>query len=767
MKKISTILLVFFIFSSVFYNLSAGEQGQKEIEHEKQFLKFSSIRKYNPDAVIVPDSDPFYAIIGSSIACWYDINNNQSELCPLIVQNGKILSDRQNLFLENYLDNPNKSCFVLGEKLVTHFNKKEILGSPPEVSISAAKKVFSQANTVLILPYKGEEAYKLGLIASPLASYLNIPILLFDENENEIQSLCNQLNVSNAYVVGNISINLSSISLIELKNKDDIQNTLLDAIKYNFGKINYLTITNPFDVVPNFVISENTTFIEDHFSNIKLTTMSRKIQLLGNPKVTYSIPVSNGIERIQIYINITKTRKSIFEDVVPIITAYLYDPNDNIVAYSSSAGYDIGKTYLETLTCNLSGNYNLEIKIYHGIKGGYFSQRGLSVADADYEISITRSLLEKPHNPFVPKLSILAPYLTAAHGGFIIAEEDFALTSENYSYAAKGTGAGPWYNEKLHKYNNEKVNFTLKELTESLALMENFELLQDYIEGPAWLALLGDSNMIPMYYYSPSQATSEKGLPSDNPYSLNWSLSVGRVIGWDVKDVSLLIARTLFYEDICGQPTSSADWHNRFSFIFGEGFGETGGIFHQIPYAIEITKYGFKPKVFGDLRNSRQITDLLNTFSGANYIEYLGHGEWYWFIPSWYGFDYLSKAIDVAHVQNWIFSKPSVFLTSSCLMARIDGVPPRMNIGTTMLHAGCNSFVGATRETGREAGLTILENHLIVDDLSIGEALREEKKVDRETPTYYVRILLGDPAFNPYEPNNGFSNQGTPTLKSN
>lgn len=81
-----------------------------------------------------------------------------------------------------------------------------------------------------------------------------------------------------------------------------------------------------------------------------------------------------------------------------------------------------------------------------------------------------------------------------------------------------------------------------------------------------------------------------------------------------------------------------------------------------------------------------------------------------------------------------------------------------------MIYAGCNGFVGATRETGQEAGLTTFENHRIVDDMSIGEALRREKRVDKEPPTYFVRTLFGDPAFNPYEPNNGFSNQGRPEI---
>lgn len=107
---------------------------------------------------------------------------------------------------------------------------------------------------------------------------------------------------------------------------------------------------------------------------------------------------------------------------------------------------------------------------------------------------------------------------------------------------------------------------------------------------------------------------------------------------------------------------------------------------------------------------------------------------------SLYGLDFYSKSIDVAHAKSWTYDKPSVFLTSACLMGRIDRIPPQMNMGLTMLHAGCNCFVGATRTTSSEAGLTILENHLIVDDFSIGEVLRGEKRSDKEPPNYYVRV---------------------------
>ena len=108
----------------------------------------------------------------------------------------------------------------------------------------------------------------------------------------------------------------------------------------------------------------------------------------------------------------------------------------------------------------------------------------------------------------------------------------------------------------------------------------------------------------------------------------NENLSVARVIGWDIQDVSVIISRTFFYETLCGQSENPDDWHHRFSFIFGEGFGETGGIFHQIPYAKEVRNYGFTSKVYGDFRNSRQIADLLHIYTSSNYIEYLGHGDW-------------------------------------------------------------------------------------------------------------------------------------------
>lgn len=767
MEKIFVLLITFIVFSPV-ANLVYSGEGKTDF-FQKELLESNTIRDEELCAVIIPDSDPFFGLIGTSASCWYDNTTNSSGLVPLLVQHNGNLTDAQIKFLNEYASPINQTLLVLGDQLITNYTKHEILGSPVEVALTLATYLFIKAPTVLILPYDCEDAYHLNLIATPLASYLNIPILFYNDNQADLQVLCRQLQTTNAYLVGDISLNLTNISIIHLIDEEGISNTILSIIKERFGMINYITMTNPADVISPAVINTTETKFIDHITNRKIIVLSKEIDLSGNDTKYYKIQIPDGINRIQISGEVIQKRRIIqgnISPVDPLIFMTLTDTQGHIVAYTNSMGYDIGKTKLETLTCNASGEYTLNIMVYNGIKGGFFIQRGISCVDADITIKTTITTLELPHLPMIPQLSIMAPYLTAAHGGLLIANTTWELTDEAYAYTAKGSGTGPWYNESLHIFTNEKVNKIVKQLNHTLQLLENHQLLNGYLNGPGWLAIVADTTMIPMYYYGPSQEDiPDRGLPSDNPYSLNECLSVGRLIGWNVTDVSALIARTFFYEKICGQPSNQSDWYNKFSFIFGEGFGETGGIFHQIPYAKEIKNYGFAPTVYGDLRNSRQIAVFLHVYTGANYIEYLGHGDWFWLPASLYGYDIYSKAIDVAHAKDWIYEKPSIFLTSGCLMGRTDGLLPQMNIGLAMLHAGCNGFIGATRETGQESGLTILENHLIVDDWSVGEALRGEKRIDKETPTYYVRTLYGDPAFNPYEPLNGFHNQGCPILK--
>ena len=727
---------------------------------------FSSLKEFDvsqADLVIIPDTDPFFGVLGSHAACHY--TENHSILKPLFINQNNTFTEFQQSFVTQYLKSDD-IILSLGESFTSEFQNIQIIGNIIYVTKEYNTRLFTTASTLLVLPYGGVSEYALCLQAILIAQYLHIPFLFYNQNADDIQQHINQWGCETLYLIGDINASLFQIdTTIELPTHQEIQLEILSIIKTRFGSINYLTITNPMDTLPPSINTTSTQTITIPVKGTTLYLLGLQAQISGSHHFTQTIELPEGKQYLEIFANITRTQ-GVMDDIFhvdPIIKLTITDPNGKTIWYASSPAYKIGNTYGHSLIMNQSGEYTIDITVHQGFQGGYFSYRGISIVDAEINLTVIRHHLDTPHLPLVPNLSLLSSYITSAHGGLLIADPTFALTDTGYESAADHTSTGPWYDTSLHPYNNKKVNYTVASLHETLGFLSENSLLDSYLAGPAWLALLGDTNMIPMYYYPAIQTSiPDAGLPSDNPYSLNQSLSVGRILGHTAADVSMLLCRTLFYEKIVGEPDDEDSWHNRFHFVFGEGFGETGGVFHQIPYSKEITEYGFTTTVYGDLRNSRPTAERLKTYTSANYLEYLGHGDWFWFTPSLYGMDLYGHAIDVAHVNEWDFPKPSIFLTSACLMGRVDGLPPRMNIGLTFLHQGCNAFIGSTRETGQESGLSVLENHLILDDYSMGEALRGEKQIDTQPPTYYVRTLYGDPAFNPYDPLHGFSNQGTP-----
>src|SRR4030042_3406435 len=76
-----------------------------------------SIRNQIADAVIIPDSNPFFGLIGASAACWYDKETNTTGLLPLLVQHQGNLTDAQKRFLDTYASPLNHTLLILGNHL--------------------------------------------------------------------------------------------------------------------------------------------------------------------------------------------------------------------------------------------------------------------------------------------------------------------------------------------------------------------------------------------------------------------------------------------------------------------------------------------------------------------------------------------------------------------------------------------------------------------------------------------------------------------------
>ena len=475
------------IQSFLIFNVIATEKDE-----QNNSLTVSSERNIFEDITIIPSNDPLFGIIGSYVSCWYN-SEEKSGLKPMMIHDNGQFTDIQKIFFNQYFSELTGSLLVLGKQVQTEYETKDILGTAADVSIETATYVFSSASKVLIISGDPEE-YQLSLTAGPLASYLDIPILIYDNNTNEIINVCNELNTTDAIVIGDIQIDLPGVNMTILENYEDIQEMVLSTINKKFGEINYITLTNPSDVVSPDIISSNKTTLTDHISNVKITILGKEYDIKGVDSKEFTIHVPVGINQIQIYGNETKIKPNLVD---PIIFLSLYDSLGDLVAYSSSLAFDIGSSYLETLMINASGDYTLNVKIYQGILGGFFSRRGISVVNTDFEITYKITNLNKPHLPDIPNLSMIASYLTASHGGIILADPQFELTDEAYVEAANGCSSGPWHNENLHNFTNEKVRYIVDQINSTLDILDEFEMLNHYVEGPAWLAILAGTNMIP------------------------------------------------------------------------------------------------------------------------------------------------------------------------------------------------------------------------------------------------------------------------------
>jgi hypothetical protein len=506
-----------------------------------------------------------------------------------------------------------------------------------------------------------------------------------------------------------------------------------------------------------------------------------------------NVEMDSGIQRLEVKATITSMDdplRGIKENIgiVPIVSLWLEDGSGQLVAYGSSIGYRAGEAALDVVAIDETDDLRLRVSIYYGISGrtnlGTMSNGldsvGWSRVAADWEVVFTRTPLNTPMVPQVPGLSRLAPYLAAVHGGFVVADEDLSYLNEEWAQSYP-TSTGPWYDKDQHDGVNAHVDRNVQALDESIRALnlqdvpEGGTLYETYTSGPAWMALLGDATSIPQYYEVKDPSWEEDvqfglGWATDEMYRMNGTLSIGRVISTTSAGTSTLIARTMWYEDytISHMNTldfvESNDWMTNYMLLYGEGGGQTGGLFWQRPFADELRSIGWNVEQYGDtLENDRQTMELRGSYERSNFMEVMLHGNWYWYVPEMNGPDEYSTSVKNLDIRTWELG-PSFFISAACLMGRIDGVPAEQSIALNFMQAGVNAFVGATRSTGSESGTRWMEWSLLYNDTSVGEALRHSFAVNPAIPTVYVRALFADPAFNPYEPGNGFSDQGRPDI---
>jgi hypothetical protein len=758
-------------------------------------LGMTSARKASQEmSVAVPSTEPFLALAAAPAACWYDISQKGEEgagLLPLLIIDGSP-DDAQYRLLDYTGRN---DILSIGETGPGVTPTTEIKGRPQEVSVQLAKHLFDRAAGVLAVPMT-PKGYELGVAAAPLASYLNIPVILVGASPDwkALAGELSPLRLKYVAVVGGGWEQASAgmgLPALDLGSMKAVWSACALAVADRFGALNYVAAANPADATAPAVksVSENVT--KDTITDLKMVVVGKEMDIIGASGKSYDIDVPGGTVLTEIFVNITSLDDPLRQvkraaGVNPMISMEVHDASGMLIAYAPSMAYLPSRAWTDFLSVDAPGKATVTVSMYYGTKGFAAlplpGATGYSRIDATFDLTVRHTQLARPHLPRVPNASMLAPYLAAVHGGLVYADPAWELTSDNYTKTAAGHQTWPAYDEELQAKVNGDIESSagrLEAFVEGLGAYKtaNGSLKDSYLSGPAWLALLGDANMVPMYYDQPGAQNDYPwggtGLATDNLYTLNFTLSAARPMGRSAADSSTLIARTLFYEDysaghaarVAADYPAGNDWGSNYMFLFGEGGGQTGYIFWQTEFSREVEQHGFHSEVYGhNSNNDRQTMEAAGAYVRANYMEFMLHGNWYWFVPEINGIDQYSTSVKNTDIFRWDLG-PSVYLTAACLMGRIDCIPAEEAICANFIHAGLNAFVGATRSTGSESGTRWMEWDLLYNDTSMGEALRLSKIDHPAEPTLQVRTLYADPAFNPYEPENGYSGQGRPVMR--
>ncbi|UCD14076.1 MAG: hypothetical protein JSW60_01285 [Thermoplasmatales archaeon] len=603
-KVIAIIGVLILVVASIGIYTWKDQETTVSASNIDDFFYVSGSLSNAPNAVVVSDSDPFYTLIATPLTVHYD-EDGDKEIIPLYIQN---------------FSNPSRSVERAIQQIGKNVNEfVDHTMSAEEWSLEIAKKHWAKSDAVLLIE-NNESAYNLGVIATPLASYLSIPVIITDELNPEVREVLSKLGVEKTLVCGK---NIEGYgSVLKFENVDQIVDATIKLLMQKFGNIDYITLTNPIDAWPPEVLDSKVHYFGP--TVVPSTASTQLIQYaMGGPKFiegwSFTIPKDYKYALVKFEgINLDSDDVEELGDSVsfqagpnlPDLPAGLQE-YELFVGGTAAGGVPLRDESGKLTTDRLCA----ETVLYD--RGGVeynIKAHGEWLAKKEGEISakVVIEKLEDPVYPMMKGLSSLAPYLTAYHKGIVFGKPEFAFTADDDVLTKRGKTCPGFYvprrNPILTEISNEhvfdKIHDPLNNLLAKLAniditIEQNLEGLREYYsKNPVYIALVGGATVLPQYifqnYVEPADVEETHyyvggGTPSDviygnidpvkydwenlagdmytHPYPMQENL-VGRITGWDTQDASALIARTVFYNEIIDR---LGDWKDNFGILIGAG----------------------------------------------------------------------------------------------------------------------------------------------------------------------------------------------------
>jgi len=218
----------------------------------EDIFSFASVYSSEPDAITVSDSCPFYPLIAAPLSIHYDMDGIQ-HVKPLYVKNPDDVSQAI-IRVENQI-NIQVDEVIDGSK------------SAKNSSLYIASKYWESSDAVLIIE-DSETGYNLGVVATPLASYLGIPVIVADEVDQDVRAVLSDLGVKYSLVCGDIE---GYGKCIKFNNVDDIVNASIELVREKFGDVEYITLANPRDAWPPEVLNDTQLFFDGWNAEIRFS----------------------------------------------------------------------------------------------------------------------------------------------------------------------------------------------------------------------------------------------------------------------------------------------------------------------------------------------------------------------------------------------------------------------------------------------------------------------------------------------------------------
>ena len=530
-----------------------------------------------PTAIVVSDSNPFYPLIVNSIAVNYNETGSQ-EIIPLYVLN---FEDPSSATVKTMMNvNKNSNLLIIDELLTLK-----------QRSLWLADYFWDESDSVLLIE-ENQDGYNLGVMAAPIASYLNIPIIVTDIVDTDVTDLLSDLGVTNSYICGEIDGYGDEYRFADVY---DIINVTVDIIKSKFGDVDYITITNPIDAKTITPLETETYVYEsdvEGFSTLRLKDAAKMMLKDGGLTIdlgNFTIPSDYKYCLVKLEgINYNVEGVDKYGDYVGF---KIKSDKGKIVSTDTAGGVPVRNSNGEIIEdrCYTEAVFY----DYGGTECTVYATNPMYAVDKDGSVQVTVTIekLEDPIYPMMKSFSSMAPYLTSYHKGIIFGKPEFAFAADDDVLGEGEPSPGfymPRINKVLRNASNEHVYGIHEQINEVLANLaeipvENLsELREHYNESPVYIALVGGATVLPQMSYDNIvfQPTNSDYIYGNIDPKKEWINTandtytfypcqeniVGRIIAWDTQDESALIARTIFYDEVLKSYTS---WKNNSAVLVG------------------------------------------------------------------------------------------------------------------------------------------------------------------------------------------------------